>query len=108
LTDNLLAILLAFWVLLVIAALIFLAVTGIRLWRTVKRTKGLVEAPIAELSASAHEAHDRITVLEEKQRDMAVAGEELSAQIAGAATLGKHAGDIAKTLRFPVRFLAGL
>ena len=108
LSDNLLPLLLLFWVVVVVIALIFLVITGFRLWRTIKRTKRRVEEPLSMLSASAEEARDRVTVLEGHQRAIASAGEDLSGQLASAVTAGKHAGDVFKTLRFPVRFLAGL
>ena len=108
LADNLVPLLLGFWLLVVVAGLIFVVVTAFRLWRMVKRTKGRLEGPLAQLSASAQEARDRVTVLEGHQREITGTGEALNVQLAGAVAAGKHAGDVFKTLRFPVRFLAGL
>jgi hypothetical protein len=108
LADNVVWILSVAWLIVVAAAVLYAVLAALRLWRTLKATKARIEPVSAQLSMSADVARQGVAALEARQRDLEEASGDLSRQANAAAVAGRHAGEVAAALRYPVRFLAGL
>ena len=108
LIDDYVWVLTALWVLFVGGALLYAVLAALGLWRRLKAARATAEPVLSELTAAAERAQAGADGLQARQGDLLAASEGVKTRANAAIVVGKHAGEVAQALRFPVRFLAGL
>jgi len=105
LSDNVVEASAIFLGLCVLVGLVALALTGLGLWRTFRRTKKRTEEPIERLSRAAERTEELQARLPSRQEDLDAAIAELQLQVRSVQTLAGHATAAVAVLRSPLRYL---
>ena len=105
LSDNAVAIAAIIWGVLVLAALVILAVAGLRLWRVVKVTQRQVLSAGGALAAEAALLSEALERQPERRAELQDALAALSQRLALLRALASHASEATEVLRAPLRYV---
>jgi hypothetical protein len=91
---------------LVIPSLVFVALRGLQLWRTLKTSKSAVEPRTARLTANAERVQAEIARLNEKQvPELTESLASLQRRVAAVGVVARAASEGARGLSAPLRYL---
>ncbi|MDH3227832.1 MAG: hypothetical protein OEM67_12210 [Thermoleophilia bacterium] len=108
LADNIVWMLSVLWLIIVAAAFLYAVLAALSLWRSLKAAKANIGPVAAEVSVSARMAQEGAAGIEARQQALSEASDDLKRKVDSLTIAGRHAGQVATALRYPVRFLTGL
>lgn len=107
LADNAVWIALVFFGVVVLAALGWLVLRGLVLWRAIKAAKRAADDGLAALTAETDRMSAALDAMPQRQSELQGALATLQGRVRVAQLLAQNAGEAATALRAPLRYLGG-